>query len=61
MKPYIIRPYKTIVKRTVDRETGRIFGVIEVDDTKRGWVEPEDTKSKMPSSIVSFDEIRRTK
>ena len=22
-------------------------------------VEPEDTKSKMPSSIVSFDEIRR--
>lgn len=47
MKPYVIRPYKTIVKRTVDRETGRIFGVIEVDDTKRGFEKKEGSKNEI--------------
>lgn len=47
MKPYVIRPYKTIVKRTVDRETGRIFGVIEVDDTKRGFEKEEGSKNEI--------------
>lgn len=51
MKPYVIRPYKTIVKRTVDRETGRIFGVIEVDDTKRGFEKKERSKKENTNEI----------